>query len=254
MMAREHLHADRQAVDEAGRDRHRRVAVEVRDHREPAHLHEVGEARRDLVEQQRRHVRERGRTPRARRPAAPRNPSRATGLDFAESTKLSRSGCSSRRRPRTPGSGLVAAMMKSTSSNAAAIARYACTRSSSATAAARRLYSDCERYRPIAISSVRSGAHAGHRSPSSASSVERLPIIHCAARFGSSMLHVDLDHAVRGDERVGRRAHPRLDRRLDGHAAQARDHRDAPAAQLVRAELRLPSRVCFGRLDGSIGS
>ena len=46
----EHLHADGQAVDGAGRDRHGRVAVDVRDDREGAHVHEVGQLLRRPID------------------------------------------------------------------------------------------------------------------------------------------------------------------------------------------------------------
>src|SRR5690606_32880900 len=49
VVAAQDLHADGQAVDRAGRDRHRRVAVDVGDDGQGAHVHHVGELGADEV-------------------------------------------------------------------------------------------------------------------------------------------------------------------------------------------------------------
>ena len=80
------------------------------------------------------------------------------------------------------------------------------------------------------------------RSPSSASSVARLPIIHCAARFGSVDGEVDLDHA--GGRRSTSRADSCelfLDAGFERDAAERRDDRDRAAREVVRAEARFPT-------------
>ncbi len=58
VVAGEYLHADGQAVDEAARDRHRGIAVDVGDDGERAHAHEIGEALGELVEDRGRELRE----------------------------------------------------------------------------------------------------------------------------------------------------------------------------------------------------
>jgi len=55
----EDLHADRQPFDESARDRHGRVAGDVGDDRQRAHVHEVGESFGCDVEQRRRELRKR---------------------------------------------------------------------------------------------------------------------------------------------------------------------------------------------------
>ena len=65
-------------------------------------------------------------------------------LDFAQSTKLSL-GLLIAASAANAGLGFVAATTKSTSAKASAIERYASTLRPSATAAARKLYNDCDR-------------------------------------------------------------------------------------------------------------
>ena len=91
----------------------------------------------------------------------------------------------------------------------------------------------------------------GHRSPSSASSVERLPIIHCAARFGRSRWRSTSTSPVASMSSLAASRTRCLDRGRDvDHAAERREDRDAAAGEVVGAEPGFPSA---GRRAGWTG-
>ena len=105
VVAGQHLHADRKPVDEPGRDRHRRVAVEVRDHRERAHVDEI---REPLGREQRASAAgRRGNAAAATRTdaSAPRNASRPGAARQCPVDEAFLRRCSSPRRPGTRGRG-----------------------------------------------------------------------------------------------------------------------------------------------------
>ena len=138
VVAGEHLDPDRQPVDRPRGDRHRRVAVEVRRDRERAHVHEVGEPLARRGEERRRELREHPGQRRGRRTA--RRAARAAPARV-DSTQSATPDCGAlvTASAANAGPGLVAAMTKSTCSNAAAIASFAWIRSASAAAAVLRL-------------------------------------------------------------------------------------------------------------------
>ena len=172
----------------------------------------------------------------------PRKPSRATRFAFAESMKLA-VGLLIAASAANAGPGFVAAMTKSTSSNAAAIASFAWMRCCSATAAVWRLYIDCESSSPIATSSVRSAAQpasgrrdrrAGSRGCPSSTAPRGSGARSCGRPRSCPVLAMSAAADARS---------VLLDAGLERDAAERGNDRDAPAAQLVACRGRLPSRA-----------
>ena len=123
----------------------------------------------------------------------------------------------------------------------------------SATAARFRLYMAWASMTPRAISSVSSGAQAGQRSPSSTSSVDRLPMAHWAARLGSSrvMSTSTIPAAAISSDAWARRWRSTpgssVTPAMDGNTATRLPRRSVEP----RPDSQLPG---LGRLDGSRAS
>ena len=239
MVTGEHLHADRQPVDGAGRDRDRGVAVDVRDDRERAHVHEVGEAGTGVDQQCRRQLREGGRRHPHAEHHAPEHPlgdrARLGPVDEARRARA-HDRISRERRTRVGRRDDEVDLIERSSHHLVGLDPQLLGHGRGVEVVHRLGQAQTDR--------DLLGEIAGAPRPLRAEGGEerrKVPHHPRCRQVGRLDAEVDLDHPGRGDERLGLGPDLVLDARLEGDAAERRDDGHLPTLQVVRAQSGFPA-------------